>query len=73
MKVTISLDFDSLKEDIKNEIVNRLIDLDYDKEKIDKLETSFDENIEACFVDATFEIEMDDDENEIVGCCLVGG
>lgn len=73
MKVTISLDFDALKDDIKNEIVNRLIDLDYDKEQIDKLEASFDENIEASFMDATFEIEMDDDEKEIVGCFLVGG
>lgn len=73
MKVTISLDFDALKDDIKNEIVNRLIDLDYDKEQIDKLEASFDENIEAYFMDATFEIEMDDDEKEIVGCFLVGG
>lgn len=73
MRVTISLDFDALKDDIKNEIVNRLIDLDYDKEQTDKLEASFDSNIGACFMDATFEIEMDDAETEIVGCYLVGG
>jgi hypothetical protein len=32
MKVTISLDFDALKDDIRNEIANRLDDLDYDEE-----------------------------------------
>lgn len=73
MKVTISLDFDALKDEIKNEIVNRLIDLDYDKEQIDKLEESFDSNIDGGFMDATFEIEMNDDETEVTSCILVGG
>ncbi len=73
MKITISLDFDSLKEDIRNEIANRLDDLDYDEDTIETLLESFDSNIDGGFMDATFEIEMSDDETEITSCMLVGG
>lgn len=73
MKVTISLDFDALKEDISNEFCNRLDDLDYTKEQIDALEKSFMENIDGGFMDATFEIEMNGDETKVRSCVLVGG
>ncbi len=73
MKVTISLDFDDLKEDICNEFCNLLIDLDYTKKQIDALEKSFMENIDGGFMDATFEIEMNNDETEVTSCILVGG
>lgn len=72
MKVTISLDFDLIKEDICNEFCNRLIDLSYTKEQIDDLEESFMENIDGGFMDATFEIEMNDDESEVTSCILAG-
>lgn len=71
MKVTISLDFYAIKDDIKNEMINRLIDLKYAEEEIEKLEQSFDENIDGCFMDATFELE--EVNGEIVSCMLVGG
>ncbi len=73
MKVTISLDFDAIKDDICMEFCNRLIDLDYTKEQIDALENSFMENIDGGFMDATFEIEMNNDETEVTSCILVGG
>lgn len=73
MNVTISLDFDSLKEDIKNEYINRLIDLDYTEEQIKVLEDSFDKNIDCGFMDATFSVEMNRDETEVTACMLVGG
>jgi hypothetical protein len=73
MKVTISLDFDALKDDIKNELVNRLIDLDYTEAQISALEDSFDSNIDGGFMDATFEIEFNKDESEVTSCMLVGG
>lgn len=73
MKVTISLDFDSLKDDIKNEMVNRLMDLDYTEAQIATLEASFDKDIDGGFVDATFEIEFNDAETEVTSCMLVGG
>jgi len=72
MKVTISLDFEDLKEDIRNEFSNRLIDLDYTEAQIDALEKSFMENIDSGFIDATFEIEMNNDETEVTSCILVG-
>lgn len=72
MKVTISLDFDALKEDIINEFCNRLDDLDYTKEQIDALEKSFIEDIDGGFMDATFEIEINADETKVTSCVLVG-
>jgi len=73
MNVTISLDFDSLKEDIKNEYINRLIDLGYTEAQIKVLEDSFDSNIDGGFMDATFSVEMNRDETEVTACILVGG
>ena len=73
MKVTISLDFESLKDDICTEYCNRLIDLDYTKEQIDALEKSFMENIDGGYMDATFEIETNNDETEVTSCILIGG
>jgi hypothetical protein len=72
MKVTVSLDFDELKEDVCNEFCNRLIDLDYTKDQIDALEKSFMDNIDGGFMDGTFEIEMNTDETEVTSCILVG-
>jgi hypothetical protein len=72
MKVTISLDFDAIKEDICNEFCNRLIGLDYTEDQIDVLERSFMENIDGGFMDATFEIEMNNDETEVTSCVLIG-
>jgi len=72
MKVTISLDFDAIKEDICNEFCNRLDDLDYTKEQIDALEKSFMDNIDGGFMDATFAIEMNADETGVRSCILVG-
>lgn len=72
MKVTISLDFDALKEDLQCAFVNRLTDLDYTEGQITALENSFMENIDGGYMDATFEIEMNDDETEVTSCVLVG-
>lgn len=73
MKVTISLDFDDLKQEIKDAFAGRLDDLGYTEEQITALEKSFDENIVGGFMDATFQIVMNDDETEVAGCVLVGG
>lgn len=73
MKVTISLDFDLLKDDIRDALGNRLDDLDYDDEQVEKILQSFDDNIDGGFVDATFEIEMNSDETEVTSCMLIGG
>ena len=73
MKVTVSLDFDAIKDDLKNEFINRLIDLDYSEAQISLLEDSFDSNIDGGFMDATFEIEMNDEETEVTSCILIGG
>ena len=72
MKVTISLDFDSLKDDIRNELANKL-DEYYEDDCVDALLESFDKNIDGGFMDAVFEIEVNKDETEIVSCMLVGG
>lgn len=72
MKVTISLDFDSFKDDIRNELANKL-DRDMDEDEADRLLESFDKNIGGGFMDAVFEIEMNNDETEITGCYLIGG
>ena len=73
MEVTISLDFDGMKEDIMNCFLNRLGDLDYTNDQIEALEKSFEENIEGGFMDATFRIEMNYDETEVTECTLIGG
>lgn len=73
MKVTISIDFDNIKDDIRNGMVNRLIDLDYTEAQITALEDSFDSNIDGGFMDATFEIEFNKDESEVTSCILIGG
>lgn len=73
MKVTISLDFDALKDDIRIALENRLAGLDYENDAIDILLESFDSNIDGGFMDATFEIEMNKDETEITSCMLIGG
>ena len=73
MKVTVSIDFDSIKDDICMEFVSRLSALDYTEDQIDALEASFMENIDAGFIDATFEIGMNDDETEVTECILIGG
>lgn len=73
IEVTVSLDFESLKEEVQNNFCNRLDDLGYTKDQIDALEKSFMENIEAVFIDATFEVEMNSDETEVTGCSLIGG
>lgn len=73
MKVTISLDFDALKDDIRVALENRLADLNYENDVIDSLLESFDSNIDGGFMDATFEIEMNKDETEITSCMLIGG
>lgn len=73
MKVTISLDFDYLRDDIRDVMGNRLEDLGYTVEQIELLMDSFDENIDGGFMDATFEIEFNDEETEVTSCVLVGG
>lgn len=73
MKVTVSLDFDALKDDIRCELENKLADYYDDDALVDRLLESFDKNIGGGFLDAVFEIEMNSDETEIDGCFLVGG
>lgn len=73
MRVTISLDFDALKDDIRDAFGNRLDDLDYSNEEIEKLLASFDENIVGGYMDATFEVAFTRDGEGVTECMLVGG
>jgi hypothetical protein len=73
MKVTVSLDFDALKEEIRDAFVNRLEDFNYSNDDIENLANSFMDNIDGGYMDATFEVEMNDDETEVTACMLVGG
>lgn len=72
MKVTISLDFEALKEEIADDYASRLDDLKYSEDEIDRLRASFMENIDSGFMDATFEIETDLEETEVTSCILIG-
>lgn len=72
MKVTISLDFDEIKGELQDAFVARLDDLGYTPEQIKALEESFFENIDGGYMDATFEVEMNEDESEVTSCILVG-
>lgn len=73
MKVTISLDFDdSMKDEVRLQFVQRLEQLGYTEDQVTVLEDSFDQNIAEMYMDATFEIEMNNDETEVTGCILVG-
>lgn len=73
MRVTISLDFDALKEELADAYANRLDELGYDDDKITELLNSYAGNIDGGYMDATFEIETNDDETEVTACMLVGG
>lgn len=73
MKVTISLDFDAIKEDVCNEFINRLDSLGYSEEQISNLEKSFMENIDAGYMDVTFEVETNKNETDVTSCFIIGG
>lgn len=71
-KVTISLDFDSLKDDLHSVIAEKL-DEYYEDEVVDKLLESFEKNFGGHFVDAVFEVEINEEKSEIECVSLVGG
>lgn len=73
MQVTIGLNFSDLMEEISNEMCNRLKGLGYTDEQIGALEKSFNDDFDCGYMDATFEIELNDEENEVTSCTLVGG
>lgn len=71
-KVTISLDFDLLKDDLHSVIAEKL-DEYYEDEAVDKLLKSFEENFGGHLVDAVFEVEINEEKSEIECVSLVGG
>lgn len=71
MKITIGIAWDDIIDEIRSELAIKAEH--YYKDTADALLKSFDENFGGGFIDATFELEISDDETEVTSCMLVGG